>query len=158
MIKFPYNHFNLACRTVKRIHPESLVHLPLIKWISWHGNVFPESINCLFKPVRNMPWIKSIKEWYFHCPAIVSTLKYLIFLNSRFLLNPPNEINEGSISGLCQKYEWQKWDRNVQYRNIGISKVIFGMFRKFFFLLMLWKINLNIWLTAEESFDRRDLS
>ena len=24
MIKFPYNHFNLACWTVKRIHPKSM--------------------------------------------------------------------------------------------------------------------------------------
>lgn len=64
MIKFPYNHFNFAHWTAKRIHPESPVHLPLIKWISWYGNVFPERINCLFKPVRNMPWIKSVAVYH----------------------------------------------------------------------------------------------
>ena len=35
-------------------------------------------------------WI-ILRTWYFHWPAIVSTLKCLIFLKSKFLVNPPKE-------------------------------------------------------------------
>ena len=81
MIKFPYNHFSLAYWTVKRIHPESLAHLPLIKWISWYGNVFLKNINCIFKPVRNMPWIKSVAV-----TNIFNNFKNTVMLNIQDML------------------------------------------------------------------------
>ena len=63
--------------------------------------------------------------------VIVSTLKYLIFLNSRFLLNKQWHEHEGVPFQVPAK---SMNDRNetIMY-NIGISKVKFGMFRNFVF-------------------------
>ena len=65
MIKFPYNHFDLACWAIKGIHSESYVHLSLIKWIFWHDNIFLKRVCSLFKFIRNMPWIETVPVYHF---------------------------------------------------------------------------------------------
>ena len=65
MVEFPYNHLNFAFWTVKRIHSKSYVHLPLIKWIFWYGNIFPERLHSLFKFIRNMSWIETVPVYHF---------------------------------------------------------------------------------------------
>ena len=65
MVEFPYNHLNFAFWTVKRIHSKSYVHLPLIKWIFWYGNIFPKRLHSLFKFIRNMSWIETIPVYHF---------------------------------------------------------------------------------------------
>ena len=65
MVEFPYNHLNFAFWTVKRIHSKSYVHLPLIKWIFWYGNIFPKRLHSLFKFIRNMSWIETVPVYHF---------------------------------------------------------------------------------------------
>ena len=57
-------------------------------FVKLRSSIFSGFLNLL---VGMLPFSIILRTWYFHCPAIVSTLKYLIFLNLRFLLNPPNE-------------------------------------------------------------------
>ena len=65
MIEFPDNHLNFAFWTVKRIYSKSYVHLPLIKWIFWYGNIFPKRLHSLFKFIGNMSWIETVPVYHF---------------------------------------------------------------------------------------------
>ena len=61
---------------------------PFVFLVKLRSSIFSGFFNLL---AGILPFSIILRTWYFHCPAIVSALKYLIFLNLRFLLNPPNE-------------------------------------------------------------------